>query len=92
MLLLTALGPLDLAVMLPELSILFVKNDVSSLSAHIYEIDTFITEAMKILTVIPQSVEEIGDTNLQYSNLQDRRPEVRIKSNYCHPYFIEMCK
>lgn len=63
-----------------------------SLSAHIYEIDTFITEAMKILTIIPQSVEEIGDTNLQYSNLQDRRPEVRIKSNYCHPYFIEMCK
>lgn len=47
---------------------------------------------MKILTIIPQSVEEIGDTNLQYSNLQDRRPEVRKQSNYCHPYFIEMCK
>lgn len=65
---------------------------VLSLSAHIHEIDTFVTEAMKILTVIPQSVEEIGDTNIQYSNLQDRRPQVRFQSNYCHPYFIEMCK
>jgi hypothetical protein len=34
---------------------------------------------MKVLTVIPQSVEEIGDTNVQYSNLQDRRPEVRMQ-------------
>lgn len=33
---------------------------------------------MEVLTVIPQSVEEIGDANLQYSKLQERKPEVRI--------------
>ncbi|MEJ1281076.1 hypothetical protein NN561_012023 [Cricetulus griseus] len=51
-------------------------NSSCDVAAHIHEIDTFVTEAMKILTVIPQSVEEIGDTNIQYSNLQDRRPQI----------------
>lgn len=47
-------------------------------SAHLHEIDTFVTEAMDVLTVMPQSVEEIGDANLQYSRLQQQKPEVRI--------------
>ncbi|KAF3823514.1 hypothetical protein GH733_006982 [Mirounga leonina] len=37
-----------------------------SIQAHLHEIDTFVTEAMEVLTVMPQSVEEIGDANLQY--------------------------
>ncbi|KAK7812802.1 LOW QUALITY PROTEIN: hypothetical protein U0070_019828, partial [Myodes glareolus] len=63
----------DLIQKLFDVLVLSLKK---SIQTHIYEIDTFITEAMKILTIIPQSVEEIGDTNLQYSNLQDRRPEI----------------
>lgn len=47
-------------------------------SAHLHEIDTFVTEAMEVLAVTPQSVEEIGDANFQYSRLQERKPEVRI--------------
>lgn len=47
-------------------------------SAHLHEIDAFVTEAMDVLTVMPQSVEEIGDANLQYSRLQQRKPEVSI--------------
>ncbi|KAJ8798091.1 hypothetical protein J1605_001582 [Eschrichtius robustus] len=48
------------------------------ISAHLHEIDTFVTEAMAVLTIMPQSVEEIGNANLQYSKLQERKPEVRI--------------
>ena len=33
---------------------------------------------MEVLTIMPQSVEEIGNANLQYSKLQERKPEVRI--------------
>lgn len=47
-------------------------------SAHLHKIDTFVTEAMEVLTVMPQSVEEIGDANLKYSKLQEWKPEVRI--------------
>ena len=46
--------------------------------AHLHDIDTFVMEAMEVLTIMPQSVEEIGDANLQYSKLQERKPEVRI--------------
>ncbi|XP_040316731.1 cytoplasmic dynein 2 heavy chain 1 [Herpailurus yagouaroundi] len=46
------------------------------IQAHLHEIDAFVTEAMDILTVMPQSVEEIGDANLQYSRLQQRKPEI----------------
>ncbi|XP_030099868.1 cytoplasmic dynein 2 heavy chain 1 isoform X1 [Mus musculus] len=63
----------DLIQKLFDLLVLSLKK---SIQTHIHEIDTFVTEAMKVLTVIPQSVEEIGDTNVQYSNLQDRRPEI----------------
>ncbi|XP_077915202.1 cytoplasmic dynein 2 heavy chain 1 isoform X5 [Halichoerus grypus] len=47
-----------------------------SIQAHLHEIDTFVTEAMEVLTVMPQSVEEIGDANLQYSKLQEQKPEI----------------
>ncbi|KAF5921105.1 hypothetical protein HPG69_018505 [Diceros bicornis minor] len=47
-----------------------------SIQAHLHEIDTFVTEAMEVLTIIPQSVEEIADANLQYSKLQERKPEI----------------
>ncbi|XP_058542508.1 cytoplasmic dynein 2 heavy chain 1 isoform X7 [Neofelis nebulosa] len=46
------------------------------IQAHLHEIDAFVTEAMDVLTVMPQSVEEIGDANLQYSRLQQRKPEI----------------
>ncbi|MXQ96699.1 hypothetical protein E5288_WYG013272 [Bos mutus] len=47
-----------------------------SIQAHLHEIDTFVTEAMEVLTIMPQSVEEIGNANLQYSKLQERKPEI----------------
>ncbi|XP_044894140.1 cytoplasmic dynein 2 heavy chain 1 isoform X9 [Felis catus] len=46
------------------------------IQAHLHEIDAFVTEAMDVLIVMPQSVEEIGDANLQYSRLQQRKPEI----------------
>lgn len=39
---------------------------------------------MEVLSVMPQSVEEIGDANLQYSKLQERKPEVRSQSQVCN--------
>ncbi|KAB1272094.1 Cytoplasmic dynein 2 heavy chain 1 [Camelus dromedarius] len=47
-----------------------------SIQARLHEIDTFVTEAMEILTIMPQSVEEIGNANLQYSKLQERKPQI----------------
>lgn len=41
---------------------------------------------MEILTIMPQSVEEIGNANLQYSKLQEQKPEVRIINLFI--YFV----
>uniref|UniRef100_A0A8C5YQN7 Cytoplasmic dynein 2 heavy chain 1 n=1 Tax=Marmota marmota marmota TaxID=9994 RepID=A0A8C5YQN7_MARMA len=63
----------DLIQKLFDMLILSLKK---SIQAHLHKIDTFVTEAMEILTVMPQSVEEIGDANLQYSKLQEQKPEI----------------
>uniref|UniRef100_G3VCU8 Dynein cytoplasmic 2 heavy chain 1 n=1 Tax=Sarcophilus harrisii TaxID=9305 RepID=G3VCU8_SARHA len=47
-----------------------------SIQAHLNEIDSFVTDAMEVLTVMPQTVDEIGDANLEYSKLQERKPEI----------------
>ncbi|XP_072467338.1 cytoplasmic dynein 2 heavy chain 1 isoform X1 [Notamacropus eugenii] len=47
-----------------------------SIQAHLHEIDSFVTDAMEVLTVMPQTVDEIGNANLQYSKLQERKPEI----------------
>ncbi|XP_038617598.1 cytoplasmic dynein 2 heavy chain 1 [Tachyglossus aculeatus] len=47
-----------------------------SIQAHLQEIDSFVTNAMETLTVMPQTVDEIGDANLQYAKLQARKPEI----------------
>ncbi|MBZ3869929.1 Cytoplasmic dynein 2 heavy chain 1 [Sciurus carolinensis] len=63
----------DLIQKLFDMLILSLKK---SIQAHLHKIDTFVTDAMEILTVMPQSVEEIGDANLQYSKLQEQKPEI----------------
>ncbi|XP_019521077.1 PREDICTED: cytoplasmic dynein 2 heavy chain 1 [Hipposideros armiger] len=63
----------DLIQKLFDMLVLSLKK---SIQAHLHEIDTFVTEAMEVLSVMPQSVEEIGDANLQYSKLQERKPEI----------------
>ncbi|PNI44695.1 DYNC2H1 isoform 3 [Pan troglodytes] len=63
----------DLIQKLFDLLVLSLKK---SIQAHLHEIDTFVTEAMEVLTIMPQSVEEIGDANLRYSKLQERKPEI----------------
>ncbi|KAG8523219.1 Cytoplasmic dynein 2 heavy chain 1, partial [Galemys pyrenaicus] len=63
----------DLIQKLFDMLILSLKK---SIQAHLHEIDTFVTEAMEVLAIMPQSVEEIGDANLQYSKLQERKPEI----------------
>ncbi|KAF4008811.1 hypothetical protein G4228_000485 [Cervus hanglu yarkandensis] len=63
----------DLIQKLFDMLVLSLKK---SIQAHLHEIDTFVTEAMEVLTIMPQSVEEIGNANLQYSKLQERKPEI----------------
>ncbi|KAL4829789.1 hypothetical protein H8958_009079 [Nasalis larvatus] len=63
----------DLIQKLFDLLVLSLRK---SIQAHLHEIDTFVTEAMEVLTIMPQSVEEIGDANLRYSKLQERKPEI----------------
>ncbi|KAK2099397.1 Cytoplasmic dynein 2 heavy chain 1 [Saguinus oedipus] len=63
----------DLIQKLFDVLVLSLKK---SIQAHLHEIDTFVTEAMEVLTIMPQSVEEIGDANLRYSKLQERKPEI----------------
>ncbi|XP_023565248.1 cytoplasmic dynein 2 heavy chain 1 [Octodon degus] len=63
----------DLIQKLFDMLVLSLKK---SIQAHLHEIDTFVTEAMEVLTVIPQSVEEIGDANFRYGKLQERKPEI----------------
>ncbi|OWK17813.1 hypothetical protein Celaphus_00008832, partial [Cervus elaphus hippelaphus] len=62
----------DLIQKLFDMLVLSLKK---SIQAHLHEIDTFVTEALEVLTIMPQSVEEIGNANLQYSKLQERKPE-----------------
>ncbi|XP_034521541.1 LOW QUALITY PROTEIN: cytoplasmic dynein 2 heavy chain 1 [Ailuropoda melanoleuca] len=63
----------DLIQKLFDILVLSLKK---SIQAHLHKIDTFVTEAMEVLTVMPQSVEEIGDANLKYSKLQEWKPEI----------------
>lgn len=45
---------------------------------------------MDVLTVMPQSVEEIGEANLQYSKLQEQKPKVRITDFFTFLTLLEL--
>ncbi|XP_053561557.1 cytoplasmic dynein 2 heavy chain 1 [Bombina bombina] len=47
-----------------------------SIQAHLFEIDTFVTEGMEMLSSRPQTVEEIGEANMKHEKLKIRRPEI----------------
>lgn len=45
--------------------------------AHLYDISSFLTDAMETLVIRPQTVEEIAEDNLKYLNLHERKEGVR---------------
>ncbi|XP_075448514.1 cytoplasmic dynein 2 heavy chain 1 isoform X2 [Ascaphus truei] len=47
-----------------------------SIQANLYEIDTFVTDGMEMLSSRPQSVEEIGQANMKHEKLKLRKPEI----------------
>nr|KAF6324413.1 dynein cytoplasmic 2 heavy chain 1 [Myotis myotis] len=63
----------DLIQKLFDVLVLSLKKSVQ---AHLHEIDAFVSEAMEVLSIMPQSVEEIGNANVQYSKLQEQKPQI----------------
>uniref|UniRef100_A0AAY5E9K0 Cytoplasmic dynein 2 heavy chain 1 n=1 Tax=Electrophorus electricus TaxID=8005 RepID=A0AAY5E9K0_ELEEL len=47
-----------------------------SIQGHIQAIDSFVTSALEMLSIRPESIEEIGDANARHSQLQAKKPEV----------------
>ncbi|PKU41804.1 cytoplasmic dynein 2 heavy chain 1 [Limosa lapponica baueri] len=47
-----------------------------SIQAHLYDISSFLTDAMETLVIRPQTVEEIAEDNLKYLNLHERKEGV----------------
>ncbi|XP_029458286.1 cytoplasmic dynein 2 heavy chain 1 [Rhinatrema bivittatum] len=47
-----------------------------SIQAHLHDIDSFVTEGMEALSVRPQTVDEIGEANVQHEKLQAKKPEI----------------
>ncbi|KAM9321467.1 cytoplasmic dynein 2 heavy chain 1 [Gastrophryne carolinensis] len=47
-----------------------------SIQANLHEIDSFLTDGMETLSSRPQSIEEIGEANKKYGELQLRKPEI----------------
>ncbi|XP_075347137.1 cytoplasmic dynein 2 heavy chain 1 isoform X3 [Mycteria americana] len=44
-----------------------------SIQAHLYDVSSFLTDAMETLMVRPQTVDEIAEDNLKYLNLHERK-------------------
>ncbi|NXV90779.1 DYHC2 protein, partial [Calonectris borealis] len=44
-----------------------------SIQAHLYDVSSFLTDAMETLVVRPQTVDEIAEDNLKYLNLHERK-------------------
>lgn len=57
---------------------MFVINLFSNILyiAHLHDISSFLTDATEALIVRPQTVDEIGEDNLKYGNLQEKKAEV----------------
>uniref|UniRef100_A0A8D0H431 Cytoplasmic dynein 2 heavy chain 1 n=1 Tax=Sphenodon punctatus TaxID=8508 RepID=A0A8D0H431_SPHPU len=47
-----------------------------SIQAHLHDISSFLNDAMSALVIRPQTVEEIGEDNLKYRNLQKKKEEI----------------
>lgn len=45
-------------------------------SAHLHEIDSFVSDGMEVLSSRPQSIEEIGEANKKHGELKIKKPEV----------------
>uniref|UniRef100_A0A452I6Q6 Uncharacterized protein n=1 Tax=Gopherus agassizii TaxID=38772 RepID=A0A452I6Q6_9SAUR len=50
-----------------------------SIQAHLHDISSFLTDAMEALIVRPQTVDEIGEDNLKYGNLQEKKAEIFLQ-------------
>ncbi|XP_053164065.1 cytoplasmic dynein 2 heavy chain 1 isoform X1 [Hemicordylus capensis] len=47
-----------------------------SVQAHLHDISSFLNDAMEILVIRPQTVDEITEDNLKFKNLKERQEEV----------------
>uniref|UniRef100_W5MJK1 Cytoplasmic dynein 2 heavy chain 1 n=1 Tax=Lepisosteus oculatus TaxID=7918 RepID=W5MJK1_LEPOC len=47
-----------------------------SIQAHAQDIDSFLTEAMEILSTRPESIDEIGEANMKHGELKAKKPEI----------------
>ncbi|EMP37963.1 Cytoplasmic dynein 2 heavy chain 1 [Chelonia mydas] len=50
-----------------------------SIQAHLHDISSFLTDATEALIVRPQTVDEIGEDNLKYGNLQEKKAEIFLQ-------------
>ncbi|KPP72256.1 cytoplasmic dynein 2 heavy chain 1-like [Scleropages formosus] len=47
-----------------------------SVQGHTQDIDTFVTQAIETLSTRPESIDEIGEANIQHGKLLTRKPEI----------------
>ncbi|XP_050986096.1 LOW QUALITY PROTEIN: cytoplasmic dynein 2 heavy chain 1 [Labeo rohita] len=47
-----------------------------SIQGHIQVIDSFVSGAMEMLSLRPESIDEIGEANVKHSQLQTQKPEI----------------
>ncbi|MFT7803200.1 cytoplasmic dynein 2 heavy chain 1 [Arapaima gigas] len=47
-----------------------------SVQAHMQDIDTFLTQAIETLSTRPESIDEIGEANIQHGKLLAKKPEI----------------
>lgn len=45
-------------------------------TGHIQVIDSFVSGAMEVLSLRPESIDEIGEANAKHAQLQGQKPEV----------------
>ena len=64
---------------------------LSSLPLSLQAIDGFLSEARDSLSVRPQTVEEIGQTNLRHAELTKKKPEVQHMSIHVHNTSSNTC-
>lgn len=67
------------------LTCIFVTTNIFSITlfstflyiAHLYDVSSFLTDAMETLVVRPQTIDEIAEDNLKYLNLHEQKEGVR---------------
>ncbi|XP_028817493.1 cytoplasmic dynein 2 heavy chain 1 isoform X3 [Denticeps clupeoides] len=47
-----------------------------SIQGHTQDIDTFVSQAMEMLSTRPESIDEIGEANVKHSELQSKKPVI----------------